>query len=74
MNAPHVVAWRLDEAEAVLQRQGVAIVNVKQARPPGSTPGGPLRVIRQRMSPEGAELVAAASIPLLETEKNHGPR
>jgi hypothetical protein len=72
MTAPSVVALRLDEAEAVFQRQGVAIANVKQTHPPGSAPDGPLRVIRQRMSPKGVELVVAASVPLLETERNHG--
>ncbi|MBN1459213.1 MAG: hypothetical protein JXA57_06740 [Armatimonadetes bacterium] len=74
MIVPTVVALLLDQAEAVLQQQGVAVASVKQTHPPEPIPVGPLRVIRQRTSPEGVELVAAASIPLLETEKNHGPR
>jgi len=74
MNVPTVVALRLDDAEAILREQGVSALEVKQTRPPGSTPGGPLRVLRQRTPPDGVELVVAASIPLLETEKNHEPR
>lgn len=73
MNTPTVIALPLDQAEAVLQQQGVTIANVKQTRPPGAAPIGPVRVIGQRTSPTGVELVVAASVPLLETEKNHGP-
>lgn len=74
MNTPTVIALQLDQAEAVLQQHGVTIASVKQTRPPGPTPVGPLRVIRRRTSPAGVELVVAASVPLLETEKSHGSR
>jgi hypothetical protein len=39
---------------------------VNQTSPPRAAPAGPLRVVRQRTTPAGVELVLAASVPLAE--------
>jgi hypothetical protein len=72
------IALPLAEAKEMLERAGVAVVEVAETRPPeaGKPPGvapvrcaqgrprGPLRVVRERYSADGAHLVVAAAVPL----------
>ena len=69
MKEPSVIARPLPEARAVLEAAGVKVVAVVETRSPKGAPEGPLRVVRQRATPEGVELVTTASVPLVRREK-----
>jgi len=60
---PVVVALPLEEAKEVLDALGIAVVEVAETRArdpaPTGAPSGPLRVVRERYSPDGAHLVTA---------------
>ncbi len=71
MIAPCVIARPLETAERLLREAGVSSVEIKQTRPPKGGPSGPCRVIRQRATPSGIELVTAASALLAEREAPH---
>jgi len=71
MNAPSVIARPLSEAQRILQAAGVQAVVTKQTSPPHGAPSGALRVVRQRLTSEGLELVVAPSAPLLEGTESH---
>ena len=69
MKAPSVIARPLPEARAILEAAGAKVAAVVETRSPKGAPGGPLRVVRQRVTPEGVELVTTASVPLVRREK-----
>jgi len=69
MKAPWVIARPLSEARAILEAAGAKVTAVAETRSPKGAPAGPLRVVRQRVSPEGVELVTTASVPLIRREK-----
>jgi len=71
MNGPSVIARPLLVAERLLADAGVAAVEVQRTEPPRGGPAGPLRVIRQRETADGIELVVAPSVPLLNREEAH---
>jgi hypothetical protein len=64
MSAGSVIGRDLSDAQRILQQAGVSAVGVARTAPPGRAPAGPLRVVRQRTTAEGVQLVAAASVPL----------
>lgn len=74
MSVRSVIALSLAEAKEMLERAGVAVVEVAETSSPGLAPAsggraqgrprGPLRVVRERYSAEGAHLVVAAAVPL----------
>jgi len=68
MSVPWVVARLLSEARAILEEAGVQVGAVMETRAPGGAPEGPPRVIRQRATPEGVELVTTASVPSIRRE------
>jgi hypothetical protein len=69
MKAPSVIARPLPEARAILEAAGAKVAAVAETRSPRGAPEGPLRVVRQRVTPEGVELVTTASVPLVRREK-----
>lgn len=69
MREPSVIARPLPEARAILEAAGVKVVAVVETRSPKGAPEGPLRVVRQRATGEGVELVTTASVPLVRREK-----
>ena len=71
MSAPSVIARPLEAAERLLGDAGVAAVRVRRTQPPRGGPSGPLRVIRQRETRDGIELVVSPSVPLPQREKSH---
>jgi hypothetical protein len=66
-----VIARPLDAAQRLLRQAGVELVEIKQTQPPRGGLKGPLRVIRQRATADGVELVVAASAPLPDGEDSH---
>ena len=71
MSVPSVIARPLGAAERLLGDAGVVAVRVDRAHPPRGGPAGPLRVIRQRETRDGIELVVSPSVPLPEKEESH---
>jgi len=71
MSAPSVIAMPLEAAERLLGDAGVVAVRVRRTQPPRGGPAGPLRVIRQRETHDGVELVVSPSAPLPERETSH---
>jgi hypothetical protein len=71
MSVPCVLARTLAEARRILQSQGVPVLAIEETAPPHGRPAGPLRVVRQRVTGEGVQLVAAASVPLAEGRDCH---
>jgi hypothetical protein len=71
MSAPSVIARPLEGAERLLGAAGVVAVGVERTQPPRGGPAGPLRVIRQRETSDGVELVVSPSLPLPERERSH---
>jgi hypothetical protein len=70
MKTPLVIARELSEARRVLAEAEVAVTATTRTGPPGEAPSGPLRVVRQRETAEGVELVVAASVALSGGEDN----
>jgi hypothetical protein len=70
MKTPLVIARELSEARRVLAEAEVAAAAPTRTGPPGEAPCGPLRVVRQRETAEGVELVVAASVALSGGEDN----
>jgi hypothetical protein len=66
-----VIAMVLDDAERMLREEGVTAVDVIRTQPPRGGPAGPLRVVRQRQTHDGVELMVSPSAPLPEREKSH---
>ena len=66
MSIPCVVARPLSEAKRVLEAAGILKATVAQTSPPQGAPAGPLRVVRQRSTSDGVELVVVGSVPLPE--------
>jgi hypothetical protein len=64
MRAPSVIARELSEARRILEEAGAAGAATRRTAPPGEAPSGPLRVVGQRETAEGVELVVAASVTL----------
>ena len=64
MKAPSVIARELSEARRMLEDAGVTAAATTRTAPPGEAPSGPLRVVGQRETAEGVELVGAASVSL----------
>ncbi len=63
LQVPLVLSRELDEAERLLREAGVESIEVKETAPPRRPgPAGPPRVVRQRFTPYGVELVVAASV------------
>jgi len=50
---PDVVGYPLDEARALLAAAGWTNVETTETRPPRRTLGGTVRVLRQRLGPDG---------------------
>jgi len=65
MTTPSVIGRPLAEAQRLVCQAGLQ-VTITHTSPPASPPSGPRRIIRQRLLPEGVELVVAASVPLSE--------
>lgn len=62
MDAPDVLAYRLEEARLTLEQAGCEITRVVRTGAEGE-PSSPLRVLRQRcLSPGKVELVVAPEI------------
>ena len=70
MKTPLAIARELSEARRVLAEAGVTAAATSRTGPPGKGPSGPLRVVRQRETAEGVELVVAASVALSGGEDN----
>jgi hypothetical protein len=70
MNRPSVIALPIGEAREVLDEAGVGVAATIQTGPPGGPPPGPPRVVRERGTEEGVELVVAASVTLSGEEDN----
>jgi hypothetical protein len=68
MSGPSVVGRLLEEAERILAEHGIAVAEVKRTESPLRSPAGPLRVVRERRTPEGVQLLVAAMVPLPEPE------
>ena len=69
MKAPSVIARHLPEARAILEAAGAKVSGVAETRSPKGAPEGPLRVVRERVTPEGVGLVTTASVPLVRRER-----
>ena len=69
MKAPSVIARPLPEARAIIEAAGATVAGVVETRSPKGAPGGPLRVVRERVTPEGVELVTTSSVPLVRRER-----
>ena len=69
MKTPSVIARTATEARAILEAAGVKVAGVVETEPPKGAPGGPQRVVRERVTPDGVELVTAASVALVRREK-----
>ncbi len=65
MKAPSVICRSRSEAEGILREAGVRVTAIRRTAPAGGAPSGVERVVRQRGSEEGVELVVAASVVLL---------
>jgi len=56
----------------MLEAAGVQAIVVTYTSPPsGKAPAGPQRVVRERMTPEGVELLVAPSVPPPEGKDSH---
>jgi hypothetical protein len=71
-----LIALPLAEAKEMLERAGVAVVEVAETCPPGAQganlrAGAPRRVVRERYSAEGAHLIVAAAMALPAEEGSH---
>jgi len=72
MSRPSVIARTLTEARQMLEAAGVQAIAVTYTSPPsGRVPAGPERVVRERMTLEGVELLVAASVPPPEGKDCH---
>jgi hypothetical protein len=64
MSRPSVIARPLAEARRILEATGAHEIAVKYTSPPSKPPpAGPQRVLRERVTSEGIELVVAACVP-----------
>jgi hypothetical protein len=52
----------------LLEDAGTQVVGVTETAPTGRPPAGPARVVRERMTEEGVQLVTAASIALGDSD------
>jgi len=68
VRVPSVIARPLAEARLLLDDVGVQVVSIVDTAPPGRTPVGPMRVVRERTTDEGVYLVTAASIVLADSD------
>lgn len=65
MAVPDVLGYPLAKAHARLAEAGCLVAQVLLTQPPGATaPPADPRVVRQRLTAEGVELVIAGSQPL----------
>ena len=64
MSRPDVLGLPVEEAQRLLADAGVPEVTVTETAPPGGRkPAGPWRVVRQRETEHGVELLVAATFP-----------
>ena len=71
MTIPCVIALPLDAAQRLLRDAGVSAIGVTRTGPPRGGPIGVLRIIRQRATDAGVELVTSASVSLADREACH---
>ncbi len=70
LQIPLVLSCELLEAERLLREAGVDLIDVTQTAPPRRRPpAGPPRVVRQRITARGVQLVVAPSVPLLQASR-----
>lgn len=62
MNRPCLIAHTLDAARLLAEEAGAEVAEVTTTAPPGESPRGELRVVRERWEGTRARLVVAARL------------
>ncbi len=66
MTGPSVLARTATDARVLLEDAGARVLSVTETAPPRGAVSGPKRVVRERWTPEGVQLVVAGSLTLAE--------